>query len=61
MPSRTAWRETENAPEMTAWDAMTVATVASRTSGSVAQVGARRKNGLDTAAGSPRIIAPCPR
>ena len=28
-PSCTAWRVTENAPEITAWDAITVATVAS--------------------------------
>lgn len=37
--------DTEKAPEMTAWEAMTVAIVASTTIGSTSGWGARRKNG----------------
>ena len=51
-PSCTAWRVTENAPEITAWEAITVATVASTTIGSCAQSGISRKNGLSIAFGS---------
>ena len=45
---RVACRDTENAPEITAWDAMTVAKVARMTRGSWAQPGAIRNNGLST-------------
>ena len=41
-PSWTACRATEKAPEMTACEAMTVASVASMTSGTSAQSGASR-------------------
>ncbi len=41
-PSWTAWWVTEKAPEITAWLAMIVATVARNTSGSRAQSGASR-------------------
>ena len=60
-PSFAACDATENAPVMTAWDAMTVAAVASRTIGSGPQSGTSRKNGLLMSAGSPRIKAPWPR
>ena len=60
-PSCTACRLTLNAPEMTAWEAMTVATVASSTIGSCAQLGSSRKNGFSTAWGERTINAPCPR
>ena len=46
---------------MTACEAMTVATVARNTIGSLAHPGASRKNGLLMLAGWPRIRAPCPR
>ena len=42
---------TEKAPEITACDAMMVASVASTTSGSRAHSGAIRKKGLETASG----------
>ena len=51
---------TENAPEMTAWEAMIAATVATTTIGTSAQWGNSRKNGLSTAFGSSRISAPWP-
>ena len=61
-PSWTAWWDTENAPVMTAWEAMTVAAVASSTIGSRPHSGTSRKNGLLIApAGSSRTSAPCPR
>jgi len=52
---------TLNAPEITDWEAMTVATVARTTIGSCAHPGRMRKNGLLTDAGVRRISAPCPR
>jgi hypothetical protein len=52
---------TENAPEITAWEAITVATVASRTIGSRAHEGINRKNGLVIAWGESRISAPWPK
>lgn len=45
-------------PEMTAWLAITVAAVASRTIGSCAQAGRSRKNGFTTAAGDRMTRAP---
>ncbi len=60
-PSCTAWRVTEKAPEITAWEAMTVADVASTTIGTSAHSGTRRKNGLSIAFGSDSSNAPCPR
>ena len=45
-PSWMAWRATEKAPEITACEAMTVASVARMTSGRRPQSGAIRKNGL---------------
>lgn len=45
---------------ITAWEAITVAAVASRTIGRRAQLGASRKNGLLMCAGSSRISAPWP-
>ena len=60
-PSCMAWREIEKAPEITACEAITVATVASPTSGIRAQSGADRKNGFSAAAGWARISAPCPK
>lgn len=42
IPSLDAWEDIEKAPEMTAWEAMTVAMVATTTSGTVAQLGASR-------------------
>ena len=59
-PSCTAWRVTEKAPEMTACEAITVATVASTTIGIRAQCGKSRKNGLSIAFGVSRISAPWP-
>jgi hypothetical protein len=56
-----AWRDIENAPEMTACEAMTVAAVARTTSGSRAHSGTSRKNGLLIAVGSARIRPPWPR
>ena len=50
-PSCVACCEIEKAPEITAWLAMIVASVASRTSGSRAHSGAIRKNGFCTDAG----------
>ena len=49
-PSWTAWRVTENAPEITACEAITVASVASATIGIRLQCGNSRKNGLSIAA-----------
>ena len=60
-PSWTACRESENAPEMTAWLAITVATVARITTGSRPHSGISRKNGLAFAAGWCRISAAWPR
>ncbi len=57
-PSCKACWLTLNAPEITAWEAMTVATVASSTIASWPQPGISRKNGLATAAGERRISAP---
>ena len=59
-PSWIAWRVTENAPEMTACEAMIAATVATITIGICSQPGNSRKNGLSTAPGSSRITAPWP-
>ena len=56
-----AWWVSENAPVMTAWDAMMVASVARITIGSRAQAGNSRKNGFSSLAGSDRISAPWPR
>ncbi len=50
-PSRTACSETEYAPVITDWDAITVAAVASTTIGSRDQCGNSRKNGLPIACG----------
>ena len=55
------WPVTEKAPEISAWLAITVATVASSTSGRRSQCGPRRKNGLAIAAGSRITSAPWPR
>ncbi len=41
----------ENAPEITACEAITVAAVASSTTGTSAQPGSKLKNGLSTASG----------
>jgi N-acetylmuramic acid 6-phosphate (MurNAc-6-P) etherase len=60
-PSRRACRDTENAHEMTACEAMTVATVASTTIGRRAQCGISRKKGLVRLAGSRRMRAACAR
>jgi hypothetical protein len=60
-PERLACRVTENAPEITAWEAITVARAANTTNGIRAQPGARWKNGLSMGDGSRRIIAPIPR
>ena len=60
-PSWIAWRDSENEPEITACEAITVATVDSATSGNSPQPGTMRKNGLAIAALSPRIRAPCPK
>ena len=60
-PSWAACDATENAPVITAWDAMTVAAVASTTIGNRPHSGTSRKNGLLTlAAGSSRTRAPWP-
>jgi hypothetical protein len=56
-----AWRDTENAPVMTACEAITVAAVASTTSGTVSWSGTRRKNGARTVDGSSMTSAPWPR
>ena len=61
-PSLAACEATENAPVMTAWDAMTVAAVASTTIGNRPHSGTSRKNGLlMLLAGSSRMSAPWPR
>ena len=46
-----AWRLTENAPEITACEAITVAAVARKTTGIRAHAGISRKNGLAVAPG----------
>jgi hypothetical protein len=51
----------ENTPEISACDAITVAIVASTTSGMRSECGARRKNGLEIAPGSRSSNAPMPR
>ncbi len=60
-PSWTACRDSENAPVITAWLAITVAAVASSTIGSRAQSGKSRKNGLETARGRLMIRDAWPR
>jgi hypothetical protein len=60
-PSWIACWVTEKAPEITACDAITVASVASTTIGKAAQLGARRKNGLLAAAGFDSSSAPWPK
>jgi hypothetical protein len=57
-PSWIAWRVTEKAPEMTAWLAMIVATVARPTSAGRRIGGAIAKNGFLTVSGSARTSAP---
>ena len=59
--SRVACRATENAPEITAWEAITVATAASATSGMRSTSGTRVKKGFAIVAGSARMSAPWPR
>ena len=59
-PSWIACLVTENAPEITAWEAITVATIASTTIGSRPQCGISRKNGLLIAPGSLMISEPWP-
>jgi hypothetical protein len=57
-----AWLVSEKAPEITACEAITVATVARMTSGiSRISLGAIRKKGFSIAFGSLRISAPWPR
>src|ERR1700680_3018225 len=56
-PSCTACLVIENAPEITAWDAMMVAAVARMTSGKSAQPGADSKNGCCTVSGFMRTRA----
>ena len=51
----------EYAPEIRAWEAMTVASVARTVSGRTNQSGAMLKNGFSTASGSERISAPWPK
>lgn len=51
----------EKAPEIRAWEAMTVAAVASATSGSWNQSGAMLKNGLSISVGSLMSMAPWPK
>ena len=60
-PRPTAWRVTEKAPEITAWEAMTVANVARTTIGIRLHSGNSRKNGLSIVSGSRTISAPWPR
>ncbi len=60
-PRRTACRVNEKTPDITAWEAMTVANVASITIGTRAQFGANRKNGLVTASGFRSNRAPWPK
>ena len=50
--------ESENAPEITAWDAITVAAVASSTTGHNPQSGNNLKNGLSAASGWASTSAP---
>ena len=57
---RTACFIIEKAPEMTAWLAITVAAVASSTSGSSAQSGAIRKNGFSRRLGVRQHQRPLP-
>ena len=57
-PSCIAWRVTLNAPEITACEAITVASVARITIGICAQLGSNMKNGLEIALGSRRISDP---
>ena len=59
-PSRVACLATEKAPEMTACDAITVATVARITIGSCAHCGKSKKNGLLIDEGVSRISEPWP-
>ena len=59
--SCTAWWVTENAPEITACEAITAAAVASTTIGICAQPGTSRKNGLSAAPGSDSSSAPWPK
>ena len=54
-------RAMENAPEITAWLAITVAAVARITIGSRIQCGPSRKNGFSIAAASRIISAPWPK
>ena len=57
-----AWWVTEKAPVITAWEAITVAAVASTTIGIRPQCGTSRKNGLLTlCAGWASTSAPWPR
>ena len=56
-----AWLVSENAPEMTACDAMTVAAVARPTMGYSRASGTSMKKGFLTATGLSKIRAPCPR
>jgi hypothetical protein len=51
---------TEKAPDITAWLATMVASVAMITKGSRNQSGASRKKGLVTVEGSAISMAPCP-
>ncbi|MNL88173.1 hypothetical protein D3C87_2177290 [compost metagenome] len=60
-PRRTAWRVRENTPEITACEAMTVASVAKISSGINAQSGASRKNGFLIASGFFSNNAPWPK
>ena len=60
-PSFTACAVIENAPEITACEAITVAQVATATSGNCSQSGASRKNGLSAAFGSVSTSAPWPK
>ncbi len=58
---RAACDATENAPVITACDAITVAAVANSTIGHSAQPGISRKKGARMVAGSPISRAPWPR
>jgi hypothetical protein len=51
---------TENAPEITAWEAMIVAAVASTTIGMRPQSGIKKKNGFEIASGVSRTSDPWP-
>ena len=59
-PSWIACLVTEKAPEITACEAITVATVASTTIGTRPQCGISRKKGLEIVLGSPTISEPWP-